>query len=266
MAILPAAAKEAFAKSMVPKFMATRDSEGTPNIAMIATITPWDDEHLIFGDFLMWQTKKNLENGSPVSVSVMARDLTCYEARGRFLGFETSGDKFDAMGKIDVFRYSAFGLLRGVGTIAVDEIRPLELSIISVVKEQLLTRIAGRRPAGLPDGKKINPIVADAFSIPKAARFLAVSRDTHMEQFPVMGVRPVGQDYLALRPDLPLTQGDTVATSTLTMDLRSFQIKGEYMGVMRSRGFKTGYVRVANVLSQTPPLVSREVPADNFKG
>jgi len=48
------------------------------------------------------------------------------------------------------------------------------------------------------------------------------------------------------------------------MDLKAFQIKGEYMGPARSRGVKLGYIRVTNVLSQTPPLVSREVPSDNY--
>ncbi|MFX1506850.1 MAG: hypothetical protein ACFFDC_12170, partial [Promethearchaeota archaeon] len=118
---LPKSAKEAFALELeAAKFMATRDEKGVPNIAMISTLSPWekDEEQLIFGNFLMWQTKKNLENGSPVSISVMTLDFKSYEVRGSFLGFETSGEKFDAMSKKDLFRYSAIGLLRSVGTIA----------------------------------------------------------------------------------------------------------------------------------------------------
>jgi len=80
----------------------------------------------------------------------------------------------------------------------------------------------------------------------------------------VIGMRPVGADYLAVRSDLPLTRGDTVAVSALTMDLKAFQIKGEYVGLARSRGVNLGYIRVTNVLSQTLPLVSREVPSDNY--
>ena len=264
MAKLSAAARDAFAVDRAAKFIATRDEEGVPNIAMIGSTIPWDDEHLIFGDFLMWQTKKNLQAGSPVSASVMTRDFRCYEARGRFLGFETSGDRFDEMGRLDIFRYSAFGLLRGVGTIAVDEVYPLKLSTCSVVKDWLLARIGGKRPAGLPEGKRINPIVADVFAVRDGAKFLAVSREDHLEQFPVIETRPVGADYLAVRSGLPLIEGDTVSVSALTMDLKAFQIKGEYSGTARSRCVKLGYIRVTNVLSQTPPLVSREVPSDNY--
>jgi len=132
---LPEPVRKAFAIEMeAAKFMATRDENGIPNIAMISTVSPWekDDEQLIFGNFLMWQTRKNLENGSPVSVSVMTLDFKAYEVRGRFLGFENSGEKFDTMGKKDLFRYSAIGFLRSVGTIAVDEIYPLKLSMLSV--------------------------------------------------------------------------------------------------------------------------------------
>ena len=266
MAKLSAAARETFAVERAAKFMATRDEEGIPNIAMIASTTPWDDEHLVFGDFLMWQTKKNLQTGSPVSVSVMTRDFRCYEVRGNFLGFESSGDKFDATSRQGIFRYSAIGLLRGVGTIAVDEVNPLKLSTASVVKDWLLTRIACKRPEGLSEGKRINPIVAGIFGARGAVKFLAASRGDHMEQFPVIGMRPVGVDYLAFRSDLPLTEGDIVAVSALTTDLKAFQIKGEYVGPARSRGVKFGYIRVTNVLSQTPPLVSREVPSDNYDG
>jgi len=83
-----------------------------------------------------------------------------------------------------------------------------------------------------------------------------------MEQFPVLGLKPV-EDYLAIRPDLPLEKGDSVAVSALNMELIAFQIKGEFLGIKRSRGVKSGYIRVTNVLTQTPPLISREIPSDN---
>lgn len=257
--------KEAFSDQMAAKFIATRDENGTPNIAMISSTMPWDDEHLIFGNFLMWQTQKNLEIGSPVSVSVMTLDFKCFEVRGSFLGFETSGEKFDEMSKQDIFRYSAIGLLRSVGTITVDEIFPIKLSNMSVAKEWFLSRIASTRLKNLPNGKKINPVAKRNASVLRGAKFLTVLRNDHLEQFPVLGMRPV-YDYLVIKPDLPLKEGDLVAVSILTMDLVAFQFKGEYIGVKRSRGAKFGYIKVGSVKTQNLPLVSREVPSDNFNG
>lgn len=262
---LPKPAIEAFAIEMeAAKFMATCDKNGVPNIAMISTVSPWeeDEEELIFGNFLMWQTKKNLENGSPVSVSVMTLDFKTYEVRGRFLGFEDSGEKFDVMSKKDLFRYSAIGLLRSVGTIAVDEVYPIKLSMLGVGKEWFLAKLAGKRFKEFPDGKEINPVAVKNVGVLQGSKFLAVSRDDHMEQFPVLGMKPIN-DYLAIRSDLPLKNGDSVAISAFNMELKAFQIKGEYIGVRRSRGVKLGFVKVTNVLTQTPPLVSHEVPSKN---
>jgi hypothetical protein len=257
---LPKAAKEAFALELAAKFMATRDANGEPNIAMISTTTPWNDEQLVFGDFLMWQTKKNLESGSPVSVSVMTEDLkSCFEVRGKYLGYETSGEKIDFVSKQDLFRYSAIGLLRGVGTISVDEVYPLRLSSLGVAKEWFLAKIGGVRHKDFPEGKGINPTVAKIVNLLKGAKFLTVSRDDHLEQFPVLGMRSVG-DYLVVRSDLPLKAGDSVATSVLSMDLVAFQVKGKFQGIQRSRGINHGYIRATSVRTQTPPIVSREVP------
>ncbi|MFX1535946.1 MAG: hypothetical protein ACFFDI_17160 [Promethearchaeota archaeon] len=262
---LPKSAKESFALELeAAKFMATRDGNGVPNIAMISTLSPWekDEEQLIFGNFLMWQTKKNLENGSPVSISVMTLDFKSYEVRGRFLGFETSGEKFDVMSRKDLFRYSSIGLLRSVGTIAIDEIHPIKLSMLGVGKEWFLAKIAGKRFNDLKGGKKINPLVKKNVGVLQGSKFLAVSRENHMEQFPVLGMKPV-QDHVIIRSDLPLNEGDKIAISAFNMELKAFQIKGEYIGVRRSRGVKFGYIRVNSILTQTPPLVSREVPSDN---
>ena len=83
-----------------------------------------------------------------------------------------------------------------------------------------------------------------------------------MEQFPVLGMRPM-DDYLVIRSDLPLKKGDFVAVSAFNMELKAFQIKGIFSGIRRSRGIKFGYIKVSSILTQTPPLVSREVPSDN---
>ena len=262
---LTKAVKEAFALELeAAKFMATRDENGVPNIAMISTLSPWekDEEQLIFGNFLMWQTKENLENGSPVSISVMTLDFKSYEVRGKFLGFETSGEKFETMSGKDLFRYSAIGLLRSVGTITIDEVYPIKLSMLGVGREWFLAKIAGKRFTDLEEGKFINPVVKKNVGVLQGSKFLAVSRENHMEQFPVLGMKPIN-DYLVIRSDLPLRKGDHVAVSAFNMELKAFQIKGIFIGVRRSRGVKFGYIRVNSILTQTPPLVSREVPSDN---
>ena len=260
---LPEKVKEAFNVFEAAKFLATKDENNVPNIAMIATTQTWDDEHLIFGSFLMWQTEKNLLSGSPVTATIMTLDFESYQVKGDFLGFEDKGEKFDLLSKLDLFRYSAIGFLRAVGTIKVKEIQPLKLSMMGVAREWMSTKLGAKRFKDLPEGKIVNPIVVKNTSVLMGAKYLTVIRDGELVQFPVLGMKPV-KDYLAIRADLPLEIGETVAVSAFNLGLKAYQFKGEYIGVRRSRGIKLGYIKVNNVLSQTPPLVSKEVPSDNF--
>ncbi len=260
---IPNDVNEAFSIFEAAKFLATLDENNVPNIAMIATMQPWDEEHLIFGSFLMWQTEKNLNNGSPVTASVMTQDFKSFQVKGEFSGFETKGEKYDALSKLDLFRYSAIGFLRAAGTIKVNEIKPLKLSMIGVAREWMSTKIGGKRLKEFSNGKIVNPIVVRNTSVLMGAKYLTVLKDGELEQFPVLGMRPV-KDYLAIRADLPLDEGDFVAISAFNMKLKAYQLKGEYIGIRRTRGIKLGYIKVKDVLSQTPPLVSREVPSDNF--
>jgi hypothetical protein len=260
---LPEKAKEAFSIFEAAKFLATKDENNVPNIAMIATLRPWGDDELIFGTFLMWQTEKNLRNGSPVTASVMTSKFDSYQVKGEFLGFETQGEKFDTLSNLDLFRYSAIGLLRSVGTIAVKEVKPLNLSLLSVAREWMSTKLGGKRPNDFPEGKKANPIVVKNTSVLMGAKYLTFIRDNKLEQFPVLGMRPAG-DYLAIRADLPLEIGENVAVSSFNLGLKAYQFKGTYQGVKKTRGFNLGYIKIDKILSQTPPLVSKEVPSDNF--
>ena len=260
---LPEKVKEAFNVFEAAKFLATKDENNVPNIAMIATTQTWDDEHLIFGSFLMWQTEKNLEAGSPVTATVMTLKFDSYQVKGEFLGFEDKGEKYDTLSKLDLFRYSAIGFLRAAGTIKVKEVKPLDLSMMSVAREWLSTKIGGKRPKEFTEGKVVNPIVVRNTSVLMGAKYLTVVRNGELEQFPVLGMKPV-KDYLAIRADLPLEIGDRVAVSAFNLDLKAYQFKGIYQGTQRNRGIKLGYIKVENVLSQTPPLVSREVPSDNI--
>jgi hypothetical protein len=264
---LPEAARNAFGLDLAAKFMATVNAQGEPNIAPVITTYPWDDETLIFGDFLMRKTKENLlrQKESPVSVAVMTLNYEAYEVRGRFLGFETKGPKFDLVSGKDLFRYSAIGLLRGVGTIAVDQVNAMPMKKLGIALEWLTTRMAARRPRDLPQGTPIHPVVRSKAGVLMGAKFLAVARGTGAEQFPVLCLQPAGQDYVAFRTKLvrdrrrSLKQGDRVAISVFTMDPQAYQLKGEFGGYRRSRGFEVGLVRITSVWTQVPPIPGAEI-------
>jgi hypothetical protein len=264
---IPEAAREAFALDLAAKFMATINAEGEPNIAPIITTYPWDEETLVFGDFLMRKTKANLllEQETPVSVTVMTEDFRCFEVRGHFLGFESRGDKFDFISGKDLFRYSAIGLLRSVGSIRVDEVHTLPMGMLSIALEWITTRLAAKRPKDAPSGNPIHPVVQGKIGILKGAKFLAFSREDSIGQFPVLCLQPAGKDYVAFRTKLvrerrkALKPDDKVAISIFTLDPQAYQLKGNFVEYRKSRGFEIGLVRVTSVWTQVPPIPGEQI-------
>ena len=56
---------EALKEEMTPKFLATRNGEGVPNVVPVVSILPAHDQldTLFFGNFLLRKSIKNLEIG-----------------------------------------------------------------------------------------------------------------------------------------------------------------------------------------------------------
>ena len=52
-------------------FVATVNSDNTPNLSPKGTVRVWDDENLIFADINSPQTMKNLSNNSSIEINVV---------------------------------------------------------------------------------------------------------------------------------------------------------------------------------------------------
>ncbi len=52
-------------------FVATVNSDNTPNLSPKGTVRVWDDENLIFADINSPQTMENLNNNSSVEINVV---------------------------------------------------------------------------------------------------------------------------------------------------------------------------------------------------
>ncbi len=258
---LPEPAHEAFSLDMAVKFIATQNANGEPNIAPIITTYPWEEESLVFGDFMMRKTKENLllQKNIPVSVSVMTEKFQSYQVQGRFQGFETKGDKFNFINGKDLFRYSAIGLLRGVGTISIENVEPLPMGMLGIAMDWLTTKMTTRRPKEFEAGNRIHPVVLAKVGVLMGAKYLAVSRGETTEQIPVLGLQPAGDDFVAFRTRMfserrkSLIPEEPVAISIFTMDPQAYQLKGKFVGYRRSRGVELGFVRITSVWTQILP-------------
>lgn len=77
------------------KVLATTSKTLQPNVAPVASIAVADDETLAFVDLHMTTSKTNLETTKRATISVFKPPTRGYQAKGVFVGWQTSGPIYD---------------------------------------------------------------------------------------------------------------------------------------------------------------------------
>jgi len=263
----------ALANEMTPKFMGTLDEKGIPNCVPITTTTLYDDHTLVFGEFLMNKTRKNLLTCDKVSVAVITESFDTWRIQGTFLGFETSGDRVDFINRSPIFRYNAYTSIRAAGLICIESVSPKASLSKAGYALDFLHCIALRLPlAFLFPARSLQP---SAYSLPamprpvleKFARFSAVRALTYVnkEGQPVtlatVACVSAGPSRLLLSDSLfraheaALVPGSVVAASVLTGDPIAYQVKGLYRGIR----WGVGVVDLNECYSASPPLLGERL-------
>lgn len=254
--MLPPDAVGYFNTLMAGKFLATQSKDGKVNVVFIATMKAHDDRTLIFGNMMLRKSHRNLEDDDKVSACVVTTNLKSYEVKGKFKGFERSGKYFDEISNIPVIRYIAYGALRSVGIIEVEDISiPLKRPVLGLVSGMVTTRLSSKK--SLPAGK-MPPNVMEKFERLQAIKVVAAKEDGYPRVAPVLCMRAVDPNTLifscASSPNLfYLKAGQYVTSSVLTMDAISYQVKGIFEGFKKSGLGKIGKISVEEVYSSSPP-------------
>jgi hypothetical protein len=248
---------------MVPKFLATQDASGRPNVVPIISLDAADDRTLIFGECFIWKTRANLQTDPRVCAAVVTGDLRAWAVRGRFREFVESGPYLEAMNAKPMFRYNAYVRISRAAVIDVQEVTGnwtfsrlgLAAGIMSV---KAWARLVARRwnsPHGLPVR------VAEKFARAQAVKVIAFpGTDGYPEILPAFSLVPAGgktmvfglrHSALRLR-DLPV--GTRMAASVITMDPIAYQVKGIFTGCRSTLAGRIGCIQVDEAYSAGPPL------------
>ncbi|MFW5741168.1 MAG: pyridoxamine 5'-phosphate oxidase family protein, partial [Myxococcota bacterium] len=112
---------EVLADEMAPKFLATRNERGVPNVVPVTSLTASRGEPglLHFGNFLLRKTVVNLERDERVAVLVMNAQLQGWAMTGVFGGFEREGVHAEAQRSARMLRYNAYTGIRNAGLVRV---------------------------------------------------------------------------------------------------------------------------------------------------
>lgn len=253
-------ARAAISSERTPIFLATLNAEGRPNCVPDLTVLPYEDDKLIFGEYMMNKSHENLLANERVGMAVLSNALEAWSIKGEFLGFETQGERFDFMNSTPMFRYNAYAGVRAAGLIRIEDVSPR----YRFAKPRLLldflraTALAPfMKPANV-DGRCMPPQVEEKFRRFTAVRALAF-RDTDgfPRAFPVLACLPAGANRLLVSDRLLDTYAGGIpddgelAACVLTREAISYQVKGQY------RGRRTGLsvIDLAECYSASPPLV-----------
>ncbi|HPU01995.1 MAG: pyridoxamine 5'-phosphate oxidase family protein [Firmicutes bacterium] len=222
-----------------PKFFATMDRRGNPNLVVI-TCTEFYQGDIIFGNLFLWKTARNLKENPQVTLLVMDQKLNYFVVEGLFDRFEESGPLLERINRSDLVRYNAYTGIRSAGVIKIKSVTPLKkYPLLKVLGGFVETRLLSRGKPNFPAN------VGQVYSRLMSLKVVAYNVDGRLivDIIPGMGVKG---DYLV--PALKLPEGTRYAASVITPDVISFQVKG----IIDPRG-----LRVEEIYAAGPPVTGK---------
>ncbi len=257
---------DAFHGEMVPKFLATRDAGGRPNVVPIVSLDAVDDRTLVFAELFTWKTRDNLEADPRVAVAVVTEDLCAWTIRGRFREYVEGGPYVDHMNAKDIFRYNAYVGVTRVGVIDVEEVTGAWQFNKLGVAYSLLPCWLLRRFFGAASDGALPPRVAEKFARTHSVKVMAcMGSDGHPLVCPTFSLVPArGASMLvhlgrAQRPVRALGRGREVAASVITMDPIAYQVKGVLGPRYLTLSGWVARLDVHEVYSASPPLAGERI-------
>ena len=265
---------QALSGEMTPKFLASRSAEGVPNVVPVTSLMLAGDveDRLIFGNFLLRKSVRNLDADSRVGILVITTDLEGWVLQGDFLEWQRAGAYVDRINDTDLLRYNAYTGIRNAGVVQVRKVlRHVRISRLRVLADYLLARagalvVAPDIPPGAEGVVAMPRPVRAGFSPMTAVRVLAFLDDEgYPVVAPVLSLQPAGERALVCAEGLAadmlgsLPAGTPVAASLLTLDVVSFQAKGRWLGGRRVLGAPVGAMAVTGVYAGGPPVPGRQV-------
>jgi hypothetical protein len=252
---------DALKGEMTPKFLATRDPDGNPNIVPVISLTPAVDQPdvIYFGNFLLRKSIANLQRDQRVGVLVVTPELRGWVLKGDLLEFQRTGPLVDQQMSSSLLRYNAYTGIRDAGLIRITSVTAsFAISKLRVPVEYLWARLAALTASrSTPGGVALPLPVRREFARMAAVKVLAwVGPDGYPTVAPILSLQPAGDSALigrlgvggAGRPP----SGALVAANILTFAAVSYQVKGHWDAGPGSGSM--GTIRVTEAYAGGPPI------------
>jgi len=258
--MLPKKAMDAIADDMTPKFLATANADGVPNVVLVTTTYAPDPKTVAVGQIMMRKTQRNMDEYGRVGMMVLTQSMELWAVRGELVEWQTTGQLIDKLNESPFVRYNAYMGIRRAAVIRIDElIFETKLSVLAVAADLLKVK-AVRGLARSGDGEPLPAQIVEKFNRARAVRVLsALDADGYPMTLLAMSMMPANASTLVFTPRLQrdeiaaIPNGAPVAVSVSTFDPISYQVKGAWNGVKSVMGVKLGSMTVAEAYTAGPP-------------
>ncbi len=259
-----------FGGEFTPKFLATATPDGTPNIVPVISLEAWDANTLIFGELMIWKTKKNLLANSKVGASVFTPDMNSWSVKGDFSHFERTGEIYDKLNMHDMYRYNAYTGFRNAGIINIKEAwREKGMMSPARIAEIALIAATTKKPVHSFDGP-MPPQVSEKFSRIKAAKYISyIDDDGYPLAIPALSLTAAGHDTMLFGAGTLMDENEAlpeppfkVAACVITFDPVAYQVKGTVTEYRKRLGIRIARLEVEEVYSASPPLPGKRIDVD----
>jgi len=254
---------EALRGEMTPKFLATRSSEGVPNVVPCISLLPTDDQPdvLFFGNFLLRKSIKNLKADPRVGILVITTELNGWVLKGDFLEFQSTGPYVDRQMNSNLLRYNAYTGIRNAGLVRITAVEPeFAISRMQVAIDYARAKMSASRAANGDYGSVQIPLpVQKEFARMVAVKVLAwIDEDEMPTVVPALSLQPADETNMVAwfgNDNLPIPPtGAQVAANILTFEAISYQAKGSWNMHGRS-----GVMAVQEIYAGGPPYPGGKV-------
>jgi hypothetical protein len=242
-----------------PKFMVTKDSKGEPNIVPVLSWTVYEENTLVYGDFMTYKTRKNVNDGnSQIAILVFATNLDSWLIKADFESYHRNDEVYEFIAQTPLFRYNQYTNARGAGVVEALWASPkYSISKLNVLSSFLKAKLARRKILNKETTEGNMPLnVRKRFSQMAAVKIIAhVSEDGYPVAFPEFGMIPVSSNTIVMkrieerRRGFSLKDGMRVAISLVTLEPAAFQLKGHF----RETNDSTGYIELDRVYTCSLP-------------
>lgn len=249
----------------VPKFMATKDAEGEPNVVPVLSWTVYGDNTLVYGDFMTYKTRKNVNNGNKqISILVFTTKLDSWLIKADFDSYHHNDEIYEFIAQTPLFRYNQYTNARGAGVAeALWASQKYGISKLNVLSSFLKAKLARSKvPVYESNEGNMPPNVLKRMSLMAAVKVIAyIAPDGYPVAFPEFGMIPVSSNRVVVkrgeerRRGFSITDGSRVAISLVTLEPAAFQLKGVFREINQS----TGYVELDRVYTCSLPRPGERV-------